>query len=91
MYGLWVGFVVGCFYDLIDELVGECWFGFGFFDLIGVGGDDFIDGFFDCVGVGDLFYVVFFDDFCWIIVFGEDDFEEVFGEFVGDCVVFDEI
>lgn len=40
-----------------------------------VGGDDFIDCGFDGIKVGDLFYVVFFDDLCWVVVFGLDDFE----------------
>jgi hypothetical protein len=85
---LGAGFAFAGFHELASEPV-HCLFvaAFDFGDLVGVGGEDFIDHGFECAGVADLLAAFLFDDDLGVATgshhFGKDFFALAAADFAG--------
>ncbi len=87
-----VGLAFAEAHDLADEEGGDGGFaGFELVELLGVGGDDFVDHGFEGAGVGDLFGLFAVVDGGEVFVGGEGGVEEAFELFGGELAVFEEV
>jgi len=79
-----VRFAAGGLHDLTDKPTGQLRVLLGFFDLIGVRGDNFVNRGFNRTGVGDLFHAFGVHDLGRVAVLGIGDVKDVFCDLARD-------